>query len=252
MFMHERRSKILDYLNKEQRVTVKELAKRLSVSEATLRTDFSDMEKEGLLKRTHGGAIIGQFDEKQFSFSNREKKNKEEKSLISIKAEKLISANQCILLDASSTALELAKRLKENPKRLTIVTNGIYTALELRDVPEFTVILIGGVIRTGSGSLESTIDAGLLSKINIDLMFTSASGFDFEKGLTDFNVYEVELKKEMVKASSKVIALLDYSKFGKSSLVTFATVDEISTIITDGQLSNEYIQLMEKSDIKLL
>ncbi|WP_209123957.1 DeoR/GlpR family DNA-binding transcription regulator [Alkalihalobacillus sp. BA299] len=252
MFVHERRNMILDYLKKEQRITVKELSQILKVSEATLRNDLSDMEQEGLLKRTHGGAVLLDFDQSKYSFSTREKKNKEEKSYISSKAEKLISSNQCILLDASSTALELAKRLKNDPKRLTIVTNGIYTALELRDVPEFTVILIGGVMRTGSSALESTIDAGVLGKINIDIMFTSASGFDFENGLTDFNVYEVELKKEMVKASNRVVALLDHTKFGNSSLVSFASVDEIDTIITDQHLSEENIEKLRKYGINFL
>ncbi|WP_247747361.1 DeoR/GlpR family DNA-binding transcription regulator [Alkalihalobacillus sp. BA299] len=252
MFIEERRNKILDYLDKEQRITVKVLSKRLNVSEATLRNDLSDLEKEGVLKRTHGGAILLDYDQSKYSFSTREKINRKEKNYISSKAEKIITDNQCILLDASSTALELAKKIKTNPKRLTIVTNGIYTALELRDVPEFTVILIGGVIRMGSSALESTIDAGVLGKINIDIMFTSASGFDFENGLTDFNVYEVDLKKEMVKASNRVVALLDHSKFGKSSLVSFASIKQINTIITDDIISTEYKMELQKHNISYI
>lgn len=254
MLMHERRNAIMQHLDKNQRIIVKELSQILDVSEATLRSDLNDMEKEGLLKRTHGGAVLLEYDATKYSFSTREKKNKEEKYLISTKAEKLVTQNQCILLDASSTALELAKRLKDSPdrKRLTIVTNGIYTALELRDVPEFTVILIGGVIRPGSSALESTIDAGVLDKINVDIMFTSASGFDFDNGLTDFNVYEVELKKEMVKASNRVIALLDHSKFGKRSIVSFASTDEIDTLIIDNQISEEDRNLLKQYNINVL
>lgn len=254
MFIHERRNAILDYLDKEQRITVKELSKRLDVSEATLRSDLNDMEKEGLLKRTHGGAVLLDYDNNKFSFSTRERQNKEEKLLISKKAEQLISNSQCILLDASSTALELAKRLKNNPnpKRLTIVTNGIYTALELRDITKYTVILIGGVIRADSGALESTIDSGVLRKINVDMMFTSASGFDYENGLTDFNVYEVELKKEMVKASNKIIALLDHTKFGKKSIFSFASINQVDTIITDNNTSeDDKLKLLEYK-VKLL
>ncbi|WP_332631774.1 DeoR/GlpR family DNA-binding transcription regulator [Halalkalibacter flavus] len=257
MLMHERRNAILEYLDKDQRIVVSDLSQRLNVSEATLRNDLNNMEKEGLLKRTHGGAVLvdqDPEDNKFFNFSTREKKNKEEKYLISTKAQKLITNNQCILLDASSTALELAKRLKDDPdrKRLTIVTNGIYTALELRDVAEFTVILIGGVIRAGSSALESTIDAGVLKKINVDIMFTSASGFDFENGLTDFNVYEVELKKEMVEASNRVVALLDHTKFGKKSIVSFASIDQIDTLIIDNQISDEDKRLLKEREINVL
>jgi DeoR/GlpR family transcriptional regulator of sugar metabolism len=252
MFMEERRNKILDLLEKEQRITVKELSKELKVSEATLRTDLKDMEKEGFLKRTHGGAVLTDQEDIKFNFSDREKINKEEKHIISTKAEQLIEDNQCILLDASSTALELAKKIKNSTKRLTIVTNGIYTALELRDNPEFIVILIGGILRAGSSALESTISGDILNKINIDIMFTSASGFDYDNGLTDFNMYEVELKKEMVKASNRVVALLDHTKFGKKSIASFAPIEKIDMIISDDQIPDEHLKGLENYKIRYL
>src|SRR5699024_3138658 len=97
--------------------------------------------------------------------------------------------------------------LKKKPLRVTVVTSGIYTALELADTPEITVILVGGMITNGSSSVEGTLGLDILDQVNIDIMFTSANGFSFESGLTDFNLYEVELKKEMVKRAGKVVAL---------------------------------------------
>jgi DeoR/GlpR family transcriptional regulator of sugar metabolism len=252
MFMEERRNKILELLDNHQRITVKELSKELEVSEATLRNDLKDMEKDGFLKRTHGGAVLNDIEDNKVNFSVREKVNKEEKHIISMKAEHLIENNQCILLDASSTGLELARKIKHSSKRLTIVTNGIYTALELRDNPEFIVILIGGILRAGSSALESTISGDILNKINIDIMFTSASGFDFENGLTDFNMYEVELKKQMVRASNRVVALLDHTKFNKKSIASFAAINEIDMIITDDQISKEGIEKLKEFNIKYI
>jgi DeoR/GlpR family transcriptional regulator of sugar metabolism len=252
MFMEERRNKILEFLGNKQRITVKELSKELEVSEATLRNDLKDMEKEGFLKRTHGGAVLNDIEDNKVNFSVREKVNKEEKHIISMKAEQLVEDNQCILIDASSTGLELAKKIKNSSKRLTIVTNGIYTALELRDNPEFIVILIGGILRAGSSALESTISGDILNRINIDTMFTSASGFDFENGLTDFNMYEVELKKKMVMASNRVVALLDHTKFNKKSIASFAGINEIDMIISDDQIPKEGSERLKEFNIKYI
>lgn len=99
LFVAERRDEILDYLNKQLRITVKELAENLHVSEATLRTDLNDMDKDGLLKRTHGGAILNDYVKPENSFYNREKQNRDEKVYISTKAEQLVNHGQCILLD---------------------------------------------------------------------------------------------------------------------------------------------------------
>src|SRR5690625_2810530 len=102
MFVSERRDKIYELLSKEFRVTVKELVDLLNVSEATLRADLNKMEKEGLLIRTHGGAILNS-EEKEPSFSVRAKQNKIAKEKLAEKAIELLSEKQCILLDGSST-----------------------------------------------------------------------------------------------------------------------------------------------------
>lgn len=252
MFKTERRDKIIELLKKQQRATVKELSEMLGVSEATLRTDLQSMEEEGLLQRTHGGAVLQTEAQTETSFDVREKKNPEEKMAIAAKAAELVDSGQCILLDASSTALELARRLKKMPIRLIVVTSGIPAALELRENPGITVILIGGVLRLGSFAIEGTLGTNILQQINVDTMFASARGFTIEDGLTDFNVYEVELKKEMVKASRRLIVLLDYSKLGKSSISSFARTSEIDTIITDSKASPEMLDKLAEMNIRVL
>lgn len=239
MFVAERRNKIMDFLNEKQRITVKELSRLMNVSEVTLRTDLNQLEQEGLLKRTHGGAMLTDYIESETSFSAREKKNKVEKENIAQQAAAFIENGQCILLDASSTALELARILKKQSLMLTVVTSGLYTALELRENPDITTILVGGVIRKGSSSLEGSLGVNILDKLNIDTMFTSANGFSYDTGLTDFNVYEVELKTEMVKRSNAIIALIDHTKIEKSSISSFAEIGDVDTFITDAVLADD-------------
>ncbi|MGG3448908.1 MULTISPECIES: DeoR family transcriptional regulator [Bacillaceae] len=252
MFAPERRKTIMEKLTDQQRITIKELSKEIQVSEATLRTDLTKMEEEGLLTRTHGGAILNDHHDTETSFSIRESKNRVEKSAIAKKATELLSNGQCIMLDASSTALELARVLKDTPIRLTVVTSGINTALELHHHPDITVILLGGIVKRGSYSLEGSLGVNILSQIHIDIMFTSANGFSLESGLTDFNVYEVELKKAMVNASKKVVALLDHTKMNKRSIASFASTDLIDLIITDDQLPDGYVAKLSEHQVDIL
>ncbi|MCM3054884.1 DeoR/GlpR family DNA-binding transcription regulator [Caldifermentibacillus hisashii] len=251
LFADERRELILSILREKKRVTVKELAKDVNVSEATLRTDLNILEEEGLLTRTHGGAILNVDLPAKKSFSEREKKNRESKMIIAKKAIKHISHKDCILLDASTTGLELARLLRDSNMKLTVVTNGISTAIELKENPGINVILIGGMTRMGSMAIEGLLGINILDKINIDTMFTSASGFTIEEGLTDFNVYEVELKKVMANKAEKIIALLDMSKIGTSSIATFAKCEQIDTLIVDDKLSDEYIATLANYNIKV-
>ncbi|QHZ49190.1 DeoR/GlpR transcriptional regulator [Bacillus sp. NSP9.1] len=257
MFAAERRNLILEHLMENNRITVKSLSKSLKVSEATLRTDLKVMEKEGLLTRTHGGAVLNKESSQDNSFSERAKKNTEYKIAIARKAAEFIAYKDCVVLDASTTALELARILKHTDVKMTVVTNGISAALELKENPDINVILIGGMLRRGSMALEGLLGVNTLEKINVDKIFTSASGFTIEDGLTDFNVYEVELKKALIKKASKVIALLDHTKMGDSSIASFAATDQIDCIITDmntpehilDDLSGKEIQVIRASDI---
>lgn len=136
--------------------------------------------------------------------------------------------------------------------RLTVVTNGMHSALELKENPEITVIVVGGAIRVGSASLECTLGASIFNQINVDTMFTSASGLTLENGLTDFNVYEVELKRAMVACSNRVVVLLDDSKFGKNSIASFAAIDEIDTIITNSKMPQENIEKIKSKNINVI
>ncbi|NBJ71486.1 MULTISPECIES: DeoR/GlpR family DNA-binding transcription regulator [Clostridia] len=251
MFVTERRDKIINLLQEKKRVTVKELASEIGVSEATLRSDLNTMETEGLLLRTHGGAILNDETENDTSFNVRQKKNKHEKMKIANRALEMIEEKQCILLDASSTAFELAQLIKETNLRLTVVTTGLQTAMELKENPDITVILVGGVVTSKSTSIEGTLGIDILDSVNIDIMFTSANGFTLKKGLEDFNLYEVQLKREIVKRSAKVVALVDSSKIGTSSSAVFATFEQIDKVITDKPISHEIRNQLSLKNIEI-
>ncbi|WP_226037069.1 DeoR/GlpR family DNA-binding transcription regulator [Aquibacillus saliphilus] len=251
MFVSERRSKIMNLLHDKQRLTVKELASNIGVSEATLRSDLNQMEEEGLLTRTHGGAILNDANN-ETSYSARARRNQQEKRLIAEKALSFIEEKQCILLDASSTTMELAYLLRQKNIRLTVITSGVKTALELNENPNITVILIGGMLTKGSSSLEGTLGLSILEQVNIDLMFTSANGFTPDAGFTDFNLYEVQLKKELIKKAKVVIALIDHTKIGTISSAIFAKTNQVNTIITDTAIKSGISSELSTLDINVI
>ncbi len=252
MFAAERRNVILEILKDKKRITVKELSQMLNVSEATLRSDLSQMEKKGLLTRTHGGAVLDSPIKAENTFSAREKKNKESKIAIAKKAMSLIHDKNCIFLDASTTALEIARLLKEENIRLTVLTNGISTAIELRDNPAITVILLGGMLRNGSMALEGPFGTSILNQIHVDILFTSARGFTVEEGLTDFSVYEVELKKVIVNKVEKVVAIVDHTKIGDNSIASFASVEDIDLFISDEDINQDLKEVFEKNHVQFM
>lgn len=250
MFAFERHNKIIELLYENKKVTTDELYKLLKVSPCTIRNDLSKLEKDGLLKKIHGGAILPNNQDKNINFDERKNSNKTEKTAIGKSALKYIKDGQCILLDASTTSLTLAKNLGSFD-RLTIVTNGLYTALELKDNPNINVILTGGVVTKKSGSLEGLLGKNLVNTINTDIAFVSAHGFTLEEGLTDFNVYESELKKALIKRAKKTIALLDYSKLGRTSTASFATLDDIDLIITDDKSDENLLDEYRKANVNI-
>ena len=164
---------------------------------------------------------------------------------------KYIQTGQCILLDGSTTCFELARYLKEVKMQLTVVTSGIATAAMLKENPYLTVIIIGGIVRNSSNSVEGLLGQELLQKINVDVLFTYAYAFNTRDGLSDFSYYEVELKRLMVSVAKKVIVLLDHSKIDKSSIATIAHLTEIDLFITDKNVPEEVSNFFAGNQIEL-
>jgi len=253
MLSHTRKNKIMELLEKHTQVSTQQLEDELNVSGATIRNDLSELEAKGLIERIHGGAILPEKNEENSfrSFHKRSEKNIREKKIIGKKAKELINDGQTIILDASSTILYLLPYLL-NRNKLTIVTNGIYTAMEARNEDDFNVILLGGIVRPKSGSVEGLLGSEMLNNISADIMFTSSHGFTIEDGLTDFNFYEVELKKKMVSKAKKLIALVDHTKIGHTSASAFAESKDIDILITDSGIEEEDVKKIRAAGIDLL
>ena len=258
MLQLERQKHILKYLEKNRKATTNELSEMLGVSATTIRTDLNQMDKEKLLTKTHGGAVYrdNSTDQKELTgrayyFDERALENQKEKEMIADTAVTFVKDHMCIFLDASSTAYTLGMKLTGFTE-LTVITNGINLALALKDVPCITVILTGGIVTSASSSIEGLLGEDLLKKIHTDITFVSARGFSVENGLTDFSIYEADLKRMCIKASAKTIALIDHTKFDTSSISSYASIDDLHLVITDAGLSQSTKEIYEKAGIDLI
>ncbi|MDT2759915.1 DeoR/GlpR family DNA-binding transcription regulator [Enterococcus xiangfangensis] len=241
MYITQRKEIILNLIEKKGSISVDELATKFKVSAATIRSDLNELDSRKLVTRTHGGAIrrnkkIENYSEEQL-YDTRKSKNLPEKRVIAYKALAFIHEGDCIILDASSTCYELAKLLLQEEIKLTVLTSGLRTANLLKESRYFNVIIIGGLVKHGSNAVESTLGLDLIHKFNIDTFFASSYAVSITDGLSDFSLYESELKKELIHYAEKTLMLIDHSKFEKKSIIKFAEIEDVNLIITDDDLT---------------
>lgn len=228
-----RRDQILALLQSQGQITVKGCAEQLGVSEVTIRTDLALLEREGLLRRVWGGAVLDRPQWPEGSFAARLKDQAEAKARIARAAAALIADGDTVMLDASTTAYAIAREIADR-RNLTVITNGMHLALALGAHPAITTIVVGGQVRGETGSLTGTLAEEMLQRLHAAKGFFSARGLTLAKGLTESSIPEGLLKAAMVRHVETVIAVLDSSKLGASTLTSFCPASRINRLITAG------------------
>lgn len=242
MLVQERYDRIIEAIEKEGNVKVQTLMKQFNVSIETIRRDLEYLENQGYLKRVYGGAVLEKVSTNEVNFTVREAKYIEEKVEVAILAARFVTEGQAIALDVSTTNTEVARELKKNFKRLTIITNSIVIAEELSDMELYNIILVGGILKKEERCMVGSFAEKFIDQFNIDITFASCSGISIEHGITDYGIGEVEVKKHMMMRSQQTIVVADSSKFGVVSLLNVCGFDKISMIVTDSKL-NEKVKL---------
>ena len=217
----ERFEKIMEYLREKKTAPVNVLAKRLFVSEATMRRDLSELERKGLVKRLHGGAILLDGANQELPLYLRERQNTDAKRIISEKASHHIVEGQTIFLDASSTA-----------QNLTIITNGLKTAQELNSLSH-RIYCTGGLLLHNSSAYVGDFAADFVRNFNADIMFFSSRGVSESGQITDASREETYIRQVMLQQSRKHIFLCDHNKIGQVYCYNLCNVSQLDDYITD-------------------
>lgn len=249
MLAIERRNQILAILQKESRVVVGDLSRLFHVTEETIRRDLEKLEKEGFAKKAYGGAIINESFNIDIPYNVRKKANVQNKQVIAELIGELVQDGDHVMLDASSTAVYIAKHLK-NKKNLTVITNSIEILLELSDVAGWKVLSTGGVMKEGSLSLVGYQAEKMISSFHVDKTIVSCKGIDADNGITDSNEMEAHIKKLMLDAANKRILAVDNSKFDKISFTKIDELNGVNIIVTDMEPDQRWKRTMASLNIE--
>jgi DeoR family fructose operon transcriptional repressor len=237
LFAEERKSLIIGKLEEGSKVLVQDLSEQFDVSQATIRTDLRELEKSGLLVRTHGGAIPAGKMGLELTSAQKEVSRRDEKKRIALEALGYVDDGDTIAIDTGTTTFEFADALSARSD-LTIVTNDISIAANLEEKTHHHIILIGGEVRRGFHCTVGAKALEALRDINVDKTFLAANAFTFDRGFSTPNIEHAEIKKRLRELSLKTFLLMDSDKIGKIAFYTFAGVGDIDVLITDSGIGD--------------
>lgn len=240
MIGDERKRKISELLEENDIVKVTELSRLFQVSEVTIRNYLADMEKKGLLTRTHGGAVSSYKPYYSMNLNQRLETNQSEKVEIAEKAAALIKPNDTVMLNSGTTTLLTFRRFPSD-YNLNIVTNSISIALEASSNPNYNVILIGGSVNTKYQFTFGTVAVNQLKEYHADKLILSVDGIDIDHGFTTFYDKEAEIDKTMIEQSELRVIAADYSKFSRRAFVKISDINIADYIITNASTDKDII-----------
>lgn len=251
MYAAERQQRMLQEARDRGRVDVAGLAASLGVTAETIRRDLTALERHGLLRRVHGGAIP--LDRLGFEpgLAARDAVLTVEKERIAKAALEQLPTEGAILLDSGTTTARLADALPTD-RDLTVVTNSLPIAMKLSGRPNLTLLLLGGRVR---GRTLAAVDVWAMRALEdtfVDVAFMGTNGFSVPRGLTTPDPTEAAVKRAMIGAARRVIVLADHTKFGNDALMRFGSFEDVDTLITDSGLEVELVGGIESAGVSVV
>ncbi|MGF7045626.1 DeoR/GlpR family transcriptional regulator of sugar metabolism [Paenibacillus sp. DS2015] len=244
MLVAERYEKIVALVNERGSIRVSVLSDLCQVTEETIRRDLDRLEKLGRLRRSHGGAVNIKDHHPETPYMEREIMHAEEKRRIAQEAIKRIQPKDRILLDASTTAWYMAADLPDIP--LTVLTNSIKVAMELSSKEKIEVISTGGLLAAKSMSYVGPLAERSLDSYHVDKLFFSCKGVHLERGISESNELQAQVKQKMISISDEVFLLADSSKFGLQSFTHVTDITGVHEIITDQRIAQEQMNMLKE------
>ena len=235
VFAEERQQHIARIVEEDGRARVAELSQMFGVSGVTIRKDLRVLEQQGRLLRTHGGALVASRMGAERAFDIRERLQRDEKDAIGRAAAGMVVDGESIALDASTTALAMARHLKARGGwlHLTVITNGLRIAAELAGHPGITVAMPAGFVRWEALSIVGPLSEGLFDTVNLQRAFMGAAGLALEAGLTDATEEEAQIKRLFVTVATEVVGLVDHTKWERAAFATFCPTASLAAVVAD-------------------
>ena len=247
----ERQKKMMEYIEAHTSAQIHELAERFHVSEATVRRDLDELDQQGVLRRTHGGAIkMDRSTAYEHMYSEKIGLMTDEKHRIAERAAQMVHPGDTVLVDSGTTTFFIAQALSRH-ENLTLITNDLYVAYQTPIHPSSTLIVTGGMRRQGRQELVGTMPENFIRDTHVDAAFIGVDGLDVISGATNANFAEVGVKQLMLKAATRSVIVADHSKFGRVALARICDLNEPSLILTDTGIDKELLGRMKKLNISI-
>ncbi|MDN4074357.1 DeoR/GlpR family DNA-binding transcription regulator [Fictibacillus terranigra] len=250
MLAAERKLKIIDFVKKNHVASVTQLSEEFRVHEATIRRDLSEIEREGHLRRTHGGVVLAEGISSEPSFNVRAMERVEEKQRIGVKAAEMINEGDHIILDSGTTTLQIAKNIV-NKSNITVVTNDVNIAAEFKDSKGIKVIVTGGILFPESFMLNGMFTNEVLKTLHVHKAFIGTPAIHPKHGITHFEEQMVPAKIGMIRAAQEIIVVTDHTKIGGVSLHRVVPANGIDKLVTGEEASEMQIQQFEEIGISV-
>ena len=250
-----RADRILRTLQSDGSVSIQGLVEALGVSVATVRRDLAELERQGLLRRVHGGAIsIAPLFYEPFrhdsTFQEEIGRQAAEKKRIANAAAELIRDGDMIVLTAGTTTTEIIRSMRQR-RGVTVVTNAVNVAMELSKRKEINVVLTGGYLRGDWFSLVGPAAAHTLKHLYPAIAFLGASGVDATRGLTCYDPDEADINSLMVGQAQRKVAVADHTKLGVAASCLICPIEEVDLLITDTGAAPDAVRPFEKKSIEV-
>ncbi|MBP1039533.1 DeoR/GlpR transcriptional regulator [Vagococcus sp. BWB3-3] len=242
-----RKEKIKELIRERKSISVVELSETFKLTEETIRKDLSQLEKEGFLKRTYGGAYISDGVQNEIDVQFREHIHIEGKRKIALACSEYINNGDSIFLDASTTSLYIAQSIHD--KHLTITTNSLKIATALADENNINLVLIGGNLHLPSMSLLGKQAENNMNHYFFDKAFISCRFLNIQHEITDSNEQQAEIRHTAVQRANTTYLVADYTKFDRTAFKKICSYDEIDFLITDNQLPEEWTDFLSEKEI---
>jgi DeoR family fructose operon transcriptional repressor len=251
MYAEQRQQRIVELARVAGRVDVAALAAEFEVTAETVRRDLTALERNGLLRRVHGGAIPVERLGFEPGLAARDTVMTEEKQRIAKAALPELPAGGSVLLDAGTTTARLAELLPGDHD-LTVVTNALPIALTLSVRPGLTLLLLGGRVR--GRTLAAVDDWALqgLRDVNVDVAFVGTNGISVERGLTTPDPAEAAVKRAMIAAAGRVVVLADHTKVGAETFARFGHLGDVDLLVTDAGLASVETARLEMAGVEVV
>ncbi|WP_158734602.1 DeoR/GlpR family DNA-binding transcription regulator [Alteribacillus sp. YIM 98480] len=247
MIKTQRIEEIRRYVKHHQVVSFDRLAKTFKVSVNTVRRDVQKLVNEGQLKKVHGGVSV--YDSQPAQYEEREIVNESAKRQIAKASAEMVEDEDIIFVDTGTTTVYMAEYLRG--KKVTVLTNNLDFIIQSKREPDITVISTGGLFDAATNSFINLQSSDVLTSYNINKAFMATTGISNDNGVTHASPLESEIKKEIVKKSTRVYVLADSTKFDKHALITYCTLKAVDCIITNTSPSSTFMNELKNHNVYL-